>query len=140
MFEVSFPAMVMTIVVFLALIYFLNQKLYKPLLAFMEERENSIKKDEELANQNTLDLNIDKAELEKVVSEANMSASQIKNEAIQKAKDKVDEILSKKRVELQADFDDFINDLAKQKDEIKAGLQSKIPEFQNSLKATLSKI
>ena len=106
----------------------------------MEERENSIKKDEELANQNTLDLNIDKAELEKVVSEANMSASQIKNEAIQKAKDKVDEILSKKRVELQADFDDFINDLAKQKDEIKAGLQSKIPEFQNSLKATLSKI
>ena len=107
MFEVSFPAMVMTIVVFLALIYFLNQKLYKPLLAFMEERENSIKKDEELANQNTLDLNIDKAELEKVVSEANMSASQIKNEAIQKAKDKVDEILSKKRVELQADFDDF---------------------------------
>ncbi|WP_281529533.1 F0F1 ATP synthase subunit B family protein [Campylobacter hominis] len=140
MFEVSFPAMVMTIVVFLALIYFLNQKLYKPLLAFMEERENSIKKDEELANQNTLDLNIDKAELEKVVSEANMSASQIKNEAIQKAKDKVDEILSKKRVELQADFDDFMNDLAKQKDEIKAGLQSKIPEFQNSLKATLSKI
>lgn len=140
MFEVSFPAMVMTIVVFLALIYFLNQKLYKPLLAFMEERENSIKKDEELANQNTLDLNIDKAELEKVVSEANMSASQIKNEAIQKAKDKVDEILSKKRVELQADFDDFMNDLAKQKDEIKAGLQSKILEFQNSLKATLSKI
>lgn len=140
MFEVSFPAMVMTIVVFLALIYFLNQKLYKPLLAFMEERENSIKKDEELANQNTLDLNIDKAELEKVVSEAKMSASQIKNEAIQKAKDKVDEILSKKRVELQADFDDFMNDLAKQKDEIKAGLQSKIPEFQNSLKATLSKI
>ncbi len=140
MFEVSFPAMVMTIVVFLALIYFLNQKLYKPLLAFMEERENSIKKDEELANQNTLDLNIDKAELEKVVSEANMSASQIKNEAIQKAKDKVDEILSKKRVELQADFDDFMNDLAKQKDEIKVGLQSKIPEFQNSLKATLSKI
>lgn len=140
MFEVSFPAMVMTIVVFLALIYFLNQKLYKPLLAFMEERENSIKKDEELTNQNTLDLNIDKAELEKVVSEANMSASQIKNEAIQKAKDKVDEILSKKRVELQADFDDFMNDLAKQKDEIKAGLQSKIPEFQNSLKATLSKI
>lgn len=140
MFEVSFPAMVMTIVVFLALIYFLNQKLYKPLLAFMEERENSIKKDEELANQNTLDLNIDKAELEKVVSEANMSASQIKNEAIQKAKDKVDEILSKKKVELQADFDDFMNDLAKQKDEIKAGLQSKIPEFQNSLKATLSKI
>lgn len=140
MFEVSFPAMVMTIVVFLALIYFLNQKLYKPLLAFMEERENSIKKDEELANQNTLDLNIDKAELEKVVSEANMSASQIKNEAIQKAKDKVDEILSKKRVELQADFDDFMNNLAKQKDEIKAGLQSKIPEFQNSLKATLSKI
>ena len=140
MFEVSFPAMVMTSVVFLALIYFLNQKLYKPLLAFMEERENSIKKDEELANQNTLDLNIDKAELEKVVSEANMSASQIKNEAIQKAKDKVDEILSKKRVELQADFDDFMNDLAKQKDEIKAGLQSKIPEFQNSLKATLSKI
>ena len=138
MFEVSFPAMVMTIVVFLALIYFLNQKLYKPLLAFMEERENSIKKDEELANQNTLDLNIDKAELEKVVSEANMSASQIKNEAIQKAKDKVDEILSKKRVELQADFDDFMNDLAKQKDEIKAGLQSKIPEFQNSLKATLA--
>lgn len=140
MFEVSFPAMVMTIVVFLALIYFLNQKLYKPLLAFMEERENSIKKDEELANQNTLDLNIDKAELEKAVSEANMRASQIKNEAIQKAKDKVDEILSKKRVELQADFDDFMNDLAKQKDEIKAGLQSKIPEFQNSLKATLSKI
>lgn len=140
MFEVSFPAMVMTIVVFLALIYFLNQKLYKPLLAFMEERENSIKKDEELANQNTLDLNIDKAELEKVVSEANMSASQIKNEAIQKAKDKVDEILSKKRLELQADFDDFMNDLAKQKDEIKAGLQSKMPEFQNSLKATLSKI
>lgn len=140
MFEVSFPAMVMTIVVFLALIYFLNQKLYKPLLAFMEERENSIKKDEELANQNTLDLNIDKAELEKAVSEANMSASQIKNEAIQKAKDKVDEILSKKRLELQADFDDFMNDLAKQKDEIKAGLQSKMPEFQNSLKATLSKI
>ena len=34
----------------------------------------------------------------------------------------------------------FMNDLAKQKDEIKAGLQSKIPEFQNSLKATLSKI
>mgnify|MGYP000677331107 FL=1 len=61
MLDVSLTAMATTIVVFLALIYFLNIKLYRPLLLHMQKREAIIQEDEENAKKNAMDADSNKA-------------------------------------------------------------------------------
>ncbi len=74
MLDVSLTAMITTIVVFLALIYFLNIKLYRPLLLHMEKREAIIKEDEANAMKNAQDADADKAEIVRIMDAAKLQA------------------------------------------------------------------
>ena len=140
MLEISLPALIFTVIVFLGLIYFLNVKLYKPLLSFMDDREAMIKKDAEEAKQNALDIDSDRAEIEKILGEARSQAAKIKQISLDTAKADAEAVISAKRSDLESDFNKFIKELDEEKSELKKDLQNKIPEFKSGLKSALAKI
>lgn len=140
MLEISLPALIFTVIVFLGLIYILNIMLYKPLLSFMDSREAMIQKDAEEAKQNALDVDSDRAEITKILDEARSQAAKIKQLSLDKAKEDSEAVIAAKKSELEADFGKFVEKLGKEKTELKKDLQDKIPEFKSGLKSALAKI
>lgn len=140
MLEISLPALIFTVIVFLGLIYILNIMLYKPLLSFMDSREAMIQKDAEEAKQNALDIDSDRVEITKILDEARSQAAKIKQLSLDKAKEDSEAVIAAKKSELEADFGKFVEKLGKEKTELKKDLQDKIPEFKSGLKSALAKI
>jgi ATP synthase subunit B len=140
MLEINLPLVVLTAVIFLGLIAVLNSILYKPLLKFIDARNDAIKNDEESASKNTSDLGVCEAQIEQLIAAARNEAGKIKQEAINAAKDAAAKIVSEKRGVLEADYDAFIQNLNSQKSDFRADLQQKLPELQAALKAKLARI
>ena len=140
MLEINLPLVVLTAVIFLGLIAVLNSILYKPLLKFIDARNDAIKNDEESASKNTSDLGVYEAQIEQLIATARNEAGKIKQEAINAAKDAAAKIVSEKRGVLEADYDAFIQNLNAQKSDFRADLQQKLPELQAALKAKLARI
>ena len=140
MLEINLPLVVLTAVIFLGLIAVLNSILYKPLLKFIDARNDAIKNDEESASKNTSDLGVHEAQIEQLIAAARSEAGKIKQEAINAAKDAAAKIVSEKRGVLEADYDAFIQNLNAQKSDFRADLQQKLPELQAALKAKLARI
>ena len=140
MLEINLPLVVLTAVIFLGLIAVLNSILYKPLLKFIDARNDAIKNDEESASKNTSDLGVYEAQIEQLIATARNEAGKIKQEAINVAKDAAAKIVSEKRGVLEADYDAFIQNLNSQKSDFRADLQQKLPELQAALKAKLARI
>ena len=140
MLEINLPLVVLTAVIFLGLNAVLNSILYKPLLKFIDARNDAIKNDEESASKNTSDLGVCEAQIEQLIAAARNEAGKIKQEAINAAKDAAAKIVSEKRGVLEADYDAFIQNLNSQKSDFRADLQQKLPELQAALKAKLARI
>ena len=140
MLEINLPLVVLTAVIFLGLIAVLNSILYKPLLKFIDARNDAIKNDEESASKNTSDLGVYEAQIEQLISAARSEAGKIKQDAINAAKEAAAKIVSEKRGVLEADYDAFIQNLNAQKSDFRADLQQKLPELQAALEAKLARI
>ena len=140
MLEINLPLVVLTAVIFLGLIAVLNSILYKPLLKFIDARNDAIKNDEESASKNTSDLGVYEAQIEQLIATARSEASKIKQEAINAGKDAAAKIVNERRGVLEADYDAFIQNLNTQKSDFRADLQQKLPELQAALKAKLARI
>lgn len=125
---------------FLILIYLLNRILYKPLLGFMDARDSSIKKDSEGIEGNAADVKALKAEAEVILQNARQEASLIKNKAQENAKQMADAKITQKREELNLKYNEFIAILEEEREELKKTLLSKIPLFEESLKAKMAKL
>ena len=125
---------------FLILIYLLNRILYKQLLGFMDARDSSIKKDSEGIEGNAADVKALKAEAEVILQNARQEASLIKNKAQENAKQMADAKITQKREELNLKYNEFTAILEEEREELKKTLLSKIPLFEESLKAKMAKL
>ena len=101
MLEINLPLVVLTAVIFLGLIAVLNSILYKPLLKFIDARNDAIKNDEESASKNTSDLGVYEAQIEQLIATARNEAGKIKQEAINAIRDNstIDPTLQRKLLE-----------------------------------------
>ena len=140
MLEIDLPLVILTAVVFLGLILILNSVLYKPLLGFIDARNNAIKIDEDSTSRNASDLALYESEIEKILSAARSEAGKIRQDAINLAKDSASKLISEKKAILEADYNLFIQNLQSNKDELSENLYSKLPEFRSALKSKLSRI
>ena len=140
MLEIDLPLVILTAVVFLGLIFILNSVLYKPLLGFIDARNNAIKIDEDSTSRNASDLALYESEIEKILSAARSEAGKIRQDAINLAKDSASKLISEKKAILEADYNLFIQNLQSNKDELSENLYSKLPEFRSALKSKLSRI
>ena len=140
MLEIDVPLVVLTAIVFVILIAVLNPLLYKPMLKFIDDRNTSIKNDEENTSKNTSDLGLYEAQIEDIILKARSEANKIKQDALNLAKDEAAKEIEAKRASLETDYADFINALNVQRGELKSELASKLPQLQSVLSAKLASI
>ena len=132
--------MALVFVVFLILIYLLNNILYKPLLGFMDERDASIKKDSQGIEENTAEIKVLQKEAEDILQKAKEQAALIKNKAQDKAKESAEVKISQKKDELAQKYNEFMQGLEDEKTKLRNSLLPQLPIFKESLKAKLGKL
>ncbi|CAD7287599.1 ATP synthase subunit b' [Campylobacter majalis] len=137
MLEINPSLVVMTAIVFLGLIAVLNTLLYKPLLKFVDERNASIKADEESASKNASDLGVYEAEINSIIAQARNEANKIRQDALNSAKSISANEVNAKKAELQSDYERFLDDLNVKKAALKADLLSKLPDLKGVLDTKL---
>ena len=140
MLQIDPPLLLITLVIFLGLIFVLNSILYKPLLGFIDDRNKSIKNDEESVSKNASDTGNYEAQIEKIIGDARAEAQAKKHAALSEAKERAATKVAIKKESLEADFDSFMAGLADRKAELKFNLTAKIPELKSTLAGSLSKM
>ena len=132
--------MLVMLVIFFVMMYQLNQKLYKPLLRFMDDRDAAIAKDMEVAKNmggNTDELT---AQAEANIDEAKAKATKLRQEVVENAKNKHIEAIEAKQAELEKKHIKFATKLEEERILLQNSLLSQIPLIKESLKAKFSQL
>ncbi|WP_281950551.1 hypothetical protein [Nitrosophilus kaiyonis] len=140
MLDISFGLIIMTAVIFFILVAVLNGWLYRPLLNFMQEREESIRKDMEDANKNSSGSTKLLQEADEIIAKAKAEAASIKNEIINEAKEYANRVIEEKKEELAKEYESFKIKLKEDEENIKNTLLSQTPLFKEAIKAKFSKL
>jgi F-type H+-transporting ATPase subunit b len=140
MLDLHLELMFVVLFIFFLLIFVLNGLLYRPLLEFMSDRDNSIANDLKAAKEltgNTDELN---AQSQEVLDNAKAEASSIRQKSIDIAKKEAVTNIIGKQKEHDDKYQTFIDELNVAKDELKSTLLAQMPLFKNSLQANLNKL
>jgi len=129
-----------TIVVFLILIAVLNSLLFKPLFTYMEERDASIKADQDRVGNNDAEIAELTAQAASIVNDAKLEAAAIREKVVAEAKELAESKIEAKRAELAKDKLEFEKSLAETREELKTTLLSQVPLYKEAVKAKFSQI
>lgn len=140
MLEIDPKLLLLTVVVFLALIYVLNAILIKPILGFVDNREAGIKESEQEVAKYGTDIKKYEEEAAKILASAREEVIALKNAAIKEASQVAKEKLDAKRAELEKDYKEFEAALKAEHDELKDALRANLPIIKASLQTTLAKL
>ena len=135
--DVHFSIMLATLVIFLAVMIILNSMLYKPLLKFIDERSASISNDEEKVKQNFAEMSNFNEEFERIKQATRDEIAEIKQKALNEARNKAEEELKQKRLETEQKMEIFYAELSKEKEELEQELKLRLPLWQEALKNNL---
>ena len=130
----------LTVVVFLTLIFVLNRVLYRPILSFIDRRNEMIAKDESDLRQRGDDAQAYKKEADEILNAARIDAAKFKDEAVAKATKEAGALVASQKAALESEFKAFLSELGAQTDELKSDLRARLPEFRNSLKTAVSRL
>ncbi len=140
MLDISFGLLIFVAVLFLALVYVLNDMLYKPLLAFMEKRDKSIRDDLASSQKNNDEIEAALAEANEKISIAKAKASDIRGEAVVKAKELAAQKIEESKSTIESQYASFIEQLAKDKDTLKKSISSNLSSYQDGIAAKIKNI
>jgi F-type H+-transporting ATPase subunit b len=139
MLDIHLPLMVFVFVVLMTLLFLLNRILFKPLIGFMDERNQSIAKDLESSKNLSGDSEELHAKATQIISDAKAEAAIIRQKAIDEAKLVAQGKIDAKQNELEVAYDSFAQNLAQEKNALKDALLAQMPLFKDGIKAKLSK-
>lgn len=140
MLDIDLSLMLFVFVVFFVLLAVLNQTLYKPLLKFMDDRDQSISKDLEMAKGLAGKSESLHIEANKVLEEARNRAAEIRQKAVAEAKLVADGKVHNKQLELEDVYNSFLKKLSGEKETLRASLLAQMPVFKESIKSKFSKL
>jgi F-type H+-transporting ATPase subunit b len=140
MLDIQPSLMLFVFVVFITLLFLLNQILYKPLIAFIDDRTESIAKDLEASKKLTNNSDEMQAKAQQIINEAKAEATLIKQKAIDEAKLVAVSKVEAKQKELEGDYAKFAKALGKDKESLKESILAQVPQFRDAIKTKLSKI
>lgn len=132
--------LLVTLVVFFTLLIVLNKILYKPLLTFIDNRNESINRDLENAGKNTSDVEAYYEEANQIILEAKAEAGKIREAALSEAREIAAKKVEQKQSELEEEYTLFLKDLNADKNDFEESLSAKIPLFRDSIKQKLGNI
>ncbi|BCD67777.1 hypothetical protein [Nitratiruptor sp. YY09-18] len=140
MLDISLGLLVLTAVVFFVLLILLNSWVYKPLLAFMQQRDESIKRDLENAVSNEDESQKLLQEAQAIIAEARTKAAKEKQEKLDALKKEIGEQVASKRAELEKRYEEFLAEIAQEEEQIKNALISQMPLLKEALKAKFNQL
>jgi len=140
MLDIHVPLMLFVLVLFLALLVVLNRMLYKPLIKFMDDRDESIANDLNAARSLSGNSEALHAEAESNLDEARSKASEIRQKSVEEAKVLAESRANNRRSELDKEYSSFMENLQSEKESLTNSLLSQMPLFKESLKAKFSKM
>ena len=140
MLDISPVLLLSSGIIFLLVVARLNSCLFKPILKHMDERSASIKKDMEDAKSNSSDVDGLLVEANDIIAKAKKEAAAIREQAYKEAKDSADVKLASAKLNLEAKSAEFAKNLQEETQALKDSLLSSMPQFNESLKNTLSSI
>ncbi|GHS48962.1 F0F1 ATP synthase subunit B' [Helicobacter pylori] len=125
--------MAVVFVVFVLLLWAMNVWVYRPLLAFMDNRQAEIKDSlAKIKTDNTQSVEI-RHQIDALLKEAAEKRREMIAEAIQKATESYDAVIKQKENELNQEFEAFAKQLQNEKQILKEQLQVQMPVFENEL-------
>ncbi|MGL2616858.1 FoF1 ATP synthase subunit B' [Helicobacter pylori] len=125
--------MAVVFVVFVLLLWAMNVWVYRPLLAFMDNRQAEIKDSlAKIKTDNAQSVEIGH-QIETLLKEVAEKRREVIAEAIQKATESYDAVIKQKENELNQEFEAFIKQLQNEKQALKEQLQAQMPVFEDEL-------
>lgn len=125
--------MAVVFVVFVLLLWAMNVWVYRPLLAFMDNRQAEIKDSlVRIKTDNTQSVEI-RHQIDALLKEAAEKRREMIAEAIQKAAESYDAVIKQKENELNQEFEAFAKQLQNEKQALKEQLQVQMPVFEDEL-------
>ena len=140
MLDINPGLLIFTAVVFYALIFFLNNILYQPLLGFIQKREDLIQGDLDNIAQNSGDVEGSLEKANSLISDAKAEAAKIRESAVTKAKDVAAKELEIAQSAIEEKYDAFVKELNGERTSLKSELVSNLSTYQNSLQTKLKNI
>jgi len=137
MLDMNLGVMLLIAAIFLVTAYFLKLWLFDPLVQFMDEREEKLKRELEMINQNTEETKEIEEEIKTILRQAREEEKKIlevaREKAIKEAEslklDKQREIEKAKeelRVSLEKEKEKILSEVSKEKSEIKTLVENKL--------------
>ncbi|BAW72338.1 FoF1 ATP synthase subunit B' [Helicobacter pylori] len=131
--SVNLYLMAVVFVVFVLLLWAMNIWVYRPLLAFMDNRQAEIKDSlAKIKTDNTQSVEI-RHQIDALLKEAAEKRREMIAEAIQKAAESYDAVIKQKENELNQEFEAFAKQLQNEKQILKEQLQVQMPVFEDEL-------
>ncbi|GAA9315674.1 FoF1 ATP synthase subunit B' [Helicobacter pylori] len=125
--------MAVVFVVFVLLLWAMNVWVYRPLLAFMDNRQAEIKDSlAKIKTDNTQSVEI-RHQIDALLKEAAEKRREMIAGAIQKAAESYDAVIKQKENELNQEFEAFAKQLQNEKQALKEQLQAQMPVFEDEL-------
>ncbi len=125
--------MAVVFVVFVLLLWAMNVWVYRPLLAFMDNRQAEIRDSlAKIKTDNAQSVEI-RHQIETLLKEAAEKRREVIAEAIQKAAESYDAVIKQKENELNQEFEAFAKQLQNEKQILKEQLQAQMPVFEDEL-------
>lgn len=140
MLDLNLSLLVLTLFIFLGMIFLLNNIFYKPMLNFMDERDAIIKKDEADVAKNCDDMQKYMKEIDSIMLSAKDEAMKIRQNTLNSIKANYDEKIKLKKDELEKDYDIFMDSLEEQRNELKQHLSPKLEIIMQTLNTKMTNI
>nr|WP_321318241.1 F0F1 ATP synthase subunit B' [uncultured Campylobacter sp.] len=140
MLEIDPKLLGITVVVFLVMIYLLNVILYKPILSFVDSRNESIANEEKELLKYGNDTKKYEEECATILASARDEVSKLKAAAIQSANEASKSKIDAERARLEADYKEFEAGLKTEQEALKVALSDNLPIIKTEIKSVLSKL
>jgi F-type H+-transporting ATPase subunit b len=140
MLDISPLIMAVTFVIFLTMLYLLNQKLYKPLLKFMDDRDANVSRSMNEAENLTGDTSDLERAAQEVIDDAKSEAAQKRQATLERLQNEQASTLAARQEELAEKYEHFKASLEKEKEALKETLLSELPMLKDGLKAKFGQL
>ncbi|WP_292654437.1 F0F1 ATP synthase subunit B' [Nitratifractor sp.] len=128
------------LLIFFFLIYQLNDRLYKPLLRFMDDRDQTIARDLEAAKNLSSGSEELLTQAQAKLESARSEAARIRQAAIEAVKAENETALTAKQQSLEEEYRRFTERLSEERKNLRSAVLSQLPLIKESLKAKFSQI
>ncbi|WP_104748718.1 FoF1 ATP synthase subunit B' [Helicobacter cetorum] len=125
--------MVVVFVAFILLLWAMNAWVYKPLLAFMDNREAEIKSSSSKVDSDNKQSESIQKQIEELLKNASEQRKAILAQANKQATEAYDAVIAQKESELEQEFAVFSNQLENEKQALKEQLKGHLPTFETEL-------